>query len=325
MTHSDSVIKWIGSLKGQPIIRDPGDRIVLSELVAVLAVLDPYWLSSLIVDAYNQQAQLLWMSGRPSLIGVLFVCMCAVAVLAVRVAHVRQELERSAAELRTKREELRRFQRNAEKLAEIVMLEERSRIAHEIHDAVGHTLTAAIVQLEATRRIVEQRNCVPLDKLDLLDEIVRKGLDDIRKAVKLMSSDEIGTFAIEETLRKLVQYTQDTMEIAIEADISLPMGQDLGRLTEQALYQALQEGLTNGIRHGRCTRACFSLQSSDGILRFRLINNGEPYGTAVPGFGLSAMMERVKLLGGRVNVRSSADADGNPVGCELSIDLPLAG
>lgn len=285
------------------------------------------------------------------LMGLTFACACLATTIVIRVRQVRREAERNAAELRIKRMELERFQRNvermvemrtaelekanrslaftlrekAETLAEMSVLEERSRIAHEIHDVVGHTLTAAIVQLEATKTLAEHQNRVPWDKLELLSGLVRKGLDDIRRAVKLMKSDEAQSLSLEDALRELIQYTEDTMEIEIEADIALPPNSELGRLTEQVLYHALQEGLTNGIRHGRCACARFELRFSGKTLRFRLVSDGEPYGSAVPGFGLSSMIERVKLLGGEVAIRSSADASGRPVGCELSIDLPLDG
>ena len=256
---------------------------------------------------------------------VLLVVLGGLGAVWAYIRQIRLEAERSAKELQNKCRELEQVRRNTASLVEMSVQEERSRIAHEIHDVVGHTLTAAIIQLEGAKRMAEQYGCVPPEKLELLSGLARKGLNDIRSAVKAIRSEGVRAMPLEAALRELIQCTEETMEIAIEADISLPATPDWGRLTEQALYSALQEGLTNGIRHGRCSQARFSLRASEGRLRFRLVNDGEPYGSAVPGFGLSSMIERVKLLGGRVSIRSSADADGNPAGCELSIDLPQAG
>lgn len=313
--------------------------------------LDPYGLPYFIDETLHRSFYPWALRGHLPLYGFLFVSLSWGAAISIRLRQARQAAERSAAELRRREKELERlertakrmeelraaeleqasrswaasFRKQAEAIAEISVIEERSRIAQEIHDVVGHTLTAAIVQLEATKKIAERQDRVPWDKLELVSGIVRKGLDDIRRAVKLMSSDDVRPSTLEAALRELIQYTADTMEIAIDADISLPSNEELGKPAEQALYHALQEGLTNGIRHGKCTRARFSLHAADGMLRFRLVSDGEPYGSAVPGFGLSSMSERVKLLGGRVDVRSSADEDGTPVGCELAIELPLAG
>ncbi|OUS71945.1 hypothetical protein B1748_25915 [Paenibacillus sp. MY03] len=275
---------------------------------------------------------------------------CTVMVIVVRVRQVHLESERNAAELLVKNRELEQFHRNLEKLvdtrtseleranrtlavtlrekaetlAEISVLEERNRIAYEMHDVVGHTLTAAIVQLEATRKLTDRQGGVPQEKLDLLDELVRKGLNDIRKTVRLMKSDEEQPLSLEASLRELIQYAEDTMEVKVESDILLPRELSLGTVTEGVLCHALQEGLTNGIRHGRSYRFRFRIACEENELRFSLSNDGEPYEQSAPGFGLSSMMERVELLGGSVSVRASAGADRLPAGCELVITIPLS-
>ncbi|XID92893.1 sensor histidine kinase [Paenibacillaceae bacterium WGS1546] len=280
--------------------------------------------------------------------GLLLFMICIVMAMISRVRRVYREAERVAEELRNKHAELEYFHRNleqlveirtaelenanrtldmtlnekAETMAEITLLEERGRIADEIHDVVGHTLTAAIVQLEATKKLTERQDRIPLDKLDLISELVRKGLEDIRKAVKLMKTDE-AQLTLEASLQELIQYTEDTMNIDIAADIALPANLELDKRTEQVVYHALQEGLANGIRQGRCSSAGFSLRASGNRLRFQLISDGEPCGLSAPGHGLSSVMERVKLLGGEAELRPCAIADGTPNGSELSIDLPL--
>ncbi|MCR2806593.1 sensor histidine kinase [Paenibacillus soyae] len=281
--------------------------------------------------------------------GLLLFMICMIMVMVSSVRRVHLESERNAAELLVKNKELEQFHRDLEKLvemrtaeleqanrvlsitmrekaeslAELSVLEERNRIAYEIHDVVGHTLTAAIVQLEATKTLAERDGGIPEGKLDMLSGLVRKGLDDIRKSVRLLKTEEAPALSLEESLRELIQYTEDTMDIRVEADIRIPHGFALGKLSEQVLYHALQEGLTNGIRHGRCSRFRFTLQLEGELLKFRLVSDGEPFGEASPGFGLSAMKERAELLGGTVSIRSSSADDGSPCGCELSIELPV--
>lgn len=284
----------------------------------------------------------------PNVLFLFIICMVMVTV--GRVQRIYLVSESNAAELLIKNKELEQFHRNleqlveqrtseleranrtlavtmrekAETLAEISVLEERNRIAYEMHDVVGHTLTAAIVQLEATRRLAAREGSVPLDKLELLDELVRKGLDDIRRAVRMMKTDEGQQLTLEESLRELIQYAEDTMEIKVESEIVLPRELSLGKVTEGVLYHALQEGLTNGIRHGGSSSFCFNLKCEDSELRFLLVSDGEPFEGAVPGFGLSSMMERVELLGGSVSLSPSFMDDGSPVGCQLAIVIPLS-
>jgi signal transduction histidine kinase len=317
-------------------------------LLGPKGLFDPYRIVILVSEALSLHSQL---SDRLPYVGfvIVSVSVCGLAAISIRMRLLRQEAKQSAAELQQKNIELAQlrhsleqtveqrvsalekasrslavtFREKAETLAEMAVLEERNRIAYEIHDTVGYTLTSAIVQLEAAKKIAEQQDRVPWEKLELLSGLVRKGLEDVGRAVMLIRSDDAETMTLEAALRELIQYTEDTMEIVIESDISLSSNTKPGRLTEQVLYHALQEGLTNAARHGKCTRVRFSLRLSNGMLMFRLVSDGEPFGSAVPGFGLSSMIERVQLLGGRVDIRSSADAKGDPVGCELSIDLPL--
>lgn len=281
--------------------------------------------------------------------GLLLFMICMIMVMISGVRRVHLESERNAKELLAKNQEMEQFHRGleqlvdkrtaeleqanrilsvtlrekAESLAELSVMEERNRIAYEIHDVVGHTLTAAIVQLEATKTLAERDGGIPDGKLDMLIGLVRKGLDDIRKSVRLLKTEETPSLSLEESLRELIQYTEDTMGVRIEAHMEIPQGLALGKLSEQVLYHALQEGLTNGIRHGRCSRFCFTLQLAGETLRFRLTSDGEPFGSAAPGFGLTSMKERAELLGGIVSIRSGAAGDGAPRGCELSIELPL--
>lgn len=280
--------------------------------------------------------------------GLFLFMLCMVMVLVTNVRRVHQESERNAQELVVKNAELELFHRKleqlvdirtkeleeanlslketmrekAETLAEVSVLEERTRIAHEMHDVVGHTLTAAIVQLEATKRLAERDQAIPIDKLAVVNGLVRKGLDEIRKAVRMLKVDN-APFNLELALKELIRDTVEKMEVEVEERIELPPG--LGKLAEQVLYHALQEGLTNGIRHARCGRFRFDLRSEDGWLSFNLMNDGVPFGNSKPGFGLTAMMERVQLLGGRMEIGSSMDEHGEPIGCKLHIVLPLAG
>lgn len=333
----DSVRRWL--LRGYGIF-------TLCSGINTAAYLAPAPLTALL--ATNQYGYRVIEGLAPNGLLLFMIGMTMVMVSRVRVIH--RGAERNAAELLVKNKELEQFHRNlealvdtrtaeleqanrnlaltlrekAETLAEISVLEERNRIAYEMHDVVGHTLTAAIVQIEATKRLAERQGAVAAEKLDLLDGLVRKGLEDIRQAVRMMSADvESAPPSLETSLRELMQYTEDTMEISIEAEISLPPDLALGRLTEQVLYYALQEGLTNSIRHGKCTFARFTLRIEGDSLRFVLISDGEPFGSAAPGFGLSSMRERVELLGGEVTIRSSVDEDNRPRGCELCIALPL--
>src|SRR5690606_5432907 len=98
--------------------------------------------------------------------------------------------------------------------------------------------------------------------------------------------------ALVPSIQKLIQETEHAMGIQVIYDPRpLP---ELNSIVKKTLYLALQEGLTNGIRHGKATRFEFSLEAADHNVYFQLANNGEPYCGQEFGFGLNTMRERIE-------------------------------
>ncbi|TYP76511.1 sensor histidine kinase [Paenibacillus methanolicus] len=261
--------------------------------------------------------------------------LCLAGVLLVRYAKTHRQVKRYAHELALKNDQLEAINRQrAEELRqrteelqeaiqvtmdtmeEVVALEERNRIAHEMHDTVGHTLTATIMQMEVTKRLFDTDREAALQRLASAQDLVRSGLDQVRSSVRLMK-DEAPAYDLRDAMivlmRNTTQATQVDIQYRIDPLPQLPPG------CSKVLYHALLEGLTNGMRHGRGTRFnCELTVGEDGVLLL-LQNNGLPYDNSAYGFGLTAMNERVQLVGGSLRVSQSAEW-----GCELRVRLPLA-
>lgn len=208
----------------------------------------------------------------------------------------------------------------AETLNELTLMEERNLLAQEIHDHVGHTLTTSIVQMEAAKMLLERGDPRGNEKLALSQQLVRKGLDDIRESVRTLKQQG-ADFQLEPALKQLLAQTEEVAGMKVDHAISpLP---SLSSMHKKAIYHALKEGLTNGIRHGRCTRFEFKLNTQDDKLMFSLWNDGERYEATALGFGLQSMMERITQLGG--TLRISGDEERGMRGCMLTIELPVVG
>ncbi len=208
----------------------------------------------------------------------------------------------------------------AETLNELTLMEERNLLAQEIHDHVGHTLTTSIVQMEAAKMLLERGDPRGNDKLALSQQLVRKGLDDIRESVRTLKQQG-ADFQLDSALKQLLEQTVEIAGMKVEHSISpLP---PLSSMHKKAIYHALKEGLTNGIRHGRCTSFQFMLKTQDDKLIFSLWNDGERYEATALGFGLQSMMERITQLGG--SLRIYGDEEPGTSGCMLIIELPVVG
>ncbi|KKM09409.1 hypothetical protein SY88_18810 [Clostridiales bacterium PH28_bin88] len=246
--------------------------------------------------------------------------LAAQIAIAVENAALYRSLQQMNATLeekvRERTESLARLQKETlDALLEKSRLEERNRIAREIHDTVGHTLTSVLVQIEAGKRLLRKDAGLVAQKLEQCQEQLRKGLDDIRRSLRLLrgSGAPDGAPDLETLIQDVVKNTGVTVDYGIDP---LPR---LDPARRYVLYRALQEGLTNGIRHGGSKSFYFSLTEENGTARFLLQDYGTGTDQIHPGFGLTSMRERVKELNGDLAVYSRAGE-----GCRIEITLPLA-
>ncbi len=200
-----------------------------------------------------------------------------------------------------------------EKQEDITILKERNKIAREIHDTLGHTLTTVLVETEAGKILVGRDKSKAMEKFELAQEQLRKGLDDLRLSVRILDKgDELVDFKT--SLETLIKDTEKHTGVIIKHEISL--AKELDKALKKALYRALQEGITNGIKHGGSTAFVFKLHEAENGIEFLLQDNGKGCSAVIPGFGLRAMQERLKELGGSVDFESEPDE-----GFTLKIDI----
>ncbi|QNK59171.1 GAF domain-containing sensor histidine kinase [Paenibacillus sp. PAMC21692] len=202
---------------------------------------------------------------------------------------------------------------NSEALAEMTVYAERTRIAQEIHDIVGHTLTSTILQIEAGKRLISRDVERAEARLGSAQDLVRHSLNEIRNSVHMLREDKY--YDIEKALHDLIRETERHTGVVVHARID-PIGH-LSFLYKKVIYHALQEGLTNGLRHGGAKAFSFTLMLEAGQYRFRLADNGVGAETIEPGFGLKMMGDRVKQLHGKLDIEFEPGK-----GCMLRIDLP---
>lgn len=220
-----------------------------------------------------------------------------------------KELEQTNQNLRAS------MQETAEALAEMAVLEDRNRIAQDMHDRAGHSLTAALIQIEAAKMLATKDTDLALQKLDATRESVASGLDSIRETVRMMKLD-YEERSLVPSLQKLIQETQNATGVRVIYDPKpLP---DLNTILKKTIYLALQEGLTNGIKHGKAARFSFSLKIVKDTLHFQLANDGIPYANQDFGFGMNTMRERIERLNGTLHLTATDEH-----ACVLDIVLPV--
>ena len=177
---------------------------------------------------------------------------------------------------------------------------ERTRIAREIHDSLGHYLTTLDVQLELAQKLYQRDFIQAAKSLDIAKELTSQCLSEVRRSVQTMRN---GNFNLNLALNTLVEQVGRNQSFIIYLNVKLPL---LPIQTSHQLYCIVQEGLTNIQKHA--TASVVSLngyETSEGII-LELIDDGQGFDVNAPasGFGLRGMQERVQILGGELKIDS---------------------
>lgn len=194
---------------------------------------------------------------------------------------------------------LRTVNEQSEKLKSLAVVEERNRIAAEMHDTVGHTLTAAVLTLEAAEGLVAEPQAA--QKLHQGKEQVRRGLSELRASVKVVRAGNETNFVavLEQLLQEIRSDTGLDIHLVMESEITLPP------LQSGILLSAVKECTTNSIRHGQATHVDILIGEYNGQLRLAITDNGSGTDNIKPGSGLSIMRERVQSIGGTLEIEST--------------------
>ncbi|MGE7113687.1 AAA family ATPase [Lysinibacillus sp. NPDC047702] len=245
-----------------------------------------------------------------------FLCsQCAISITNAKlysgIQYLTKNLEQQVEE-RTKSLK-KSMQMTSDALTEMTVYAERNRIAQEIHDIVGHTLTSTILQIEAGRRLLTKDMNGATKRLKDAQDLVRHSLNEIRNSVHMLKEDKY--FDVKQALSLLIKDTEWNTGVVIYANMD--MVDHLPVIMKKLIYHALQEGLTNGIRHGQSNEFHFTLKDNGLAVIFELVDNGIGAEELKMGFGLGMMKDRVEQLKGTLSISTVRDK-----GCSLSITLP---
>jgi signal transduction histidine kinase len=210
-------------------------------------------------------------------------------------------------------------------------LQERTRIARELHDSLGHLLTAQSLQLQSAAMVLAS-NKTPLapaqitEAQDFLADSQRFGanaLKELRQTLMLLRSDPLQGQTLETAVTLLVEEFARITGLCPETD--LEVGIKLPQRLQVAIYRIVEEALTNIQKHSQATQVTLRLniQTDADLHRFlclQITDNGSGFDLEGnrTGFGLRGMEERALSLGGSFQIHSQPS-----IGCQITVSLPL--
>jgi two-component system sensor histidine kinase UhpB len=185
--------------------------------------------------------------------------------------------------------------------------QERLRLAHDLHDRTGQSLTAALLELKGIESSVDQGGRNRLRQLRRQMEEMGKTLHRVAWELRPASMDELGLASA------LANYVSEwSAQYGIEADFHCgdPKLEQLSDEVRTTIYRVVQEGLTNIAKHAqRTTTVSVVVERVDATLRLMIEDDGCGFGSGrSDGLGLAGMRERLALIGGTLEIESSIGA-----------------
>jgi signal transduction histidine kinase len=206
-------------------------------------------------------------------------------------------------------------------LQELAVTEERTRLARELHDSLGHRLTVAVVQLEGAQRLIPTKPGQASEMIGTMREELKNALADLRLTVSAMRSPIPENLSLGSALLALTQSFQQNTGLPIHFSNKANLS-GLPETYQLAFYRTAQEGLTNIQRYAEAQNAWVDLETDDERITLTITDDGkglDRVNEKGSGVGLIGLGERASQLGGEMRIVSTPEA----VGTKLTFILPL--
>jgi two-component system sensor histidine kinase UhpB len=191
---------------------------------------------------------------------------------------------------------------------------ERRRVAQELHDEIGQSLTAIVLRVEAALR---QQGEVSREDLHQVQAIAEASVDELRGIARRLRPEMLDDLGLAAALVALSERVSETGELEVRRSLA----RDLPELRDEVslvIYRVAQESLTNVVRHSGARMAWLTLDAQRDAITLTVEDDGAGMDGASPGTGIQGMLERAVLVGARL------DIDHGPRGgVQVRLDVPL--
>ncbi len=272
------------------------------------------------LDYYQGFARSAMLGGRNLLESLNTICFIAYTVILLReesferrrVQVLNEKLNEANAELQRANKELEQY---ADEKAAMAQTRERNRLAREIHDTLGHTLTGIIAGVDACMALINVDRDATRKQMEVIGKVARQGMKDVRRSVNALRPDVLEQGTLLDAVMTMME------EISLTSNAKIILENRIEKLKfnedeEDTIYRIVQESVTNAIRHGKATKVVVTMEQEYCMVTIRIRDNGVGAGKIVPGFGLQHMRERLELLKGELEVDGS---DGFTVTASIPI------
>ncbi|OCB92994.1 Histidine kinase [Bacillus amyloliquefaciens] len=215
-------------------------------------------------------------------------------------------------ELKTANATLKEY---SDRIEELAVTKERTRIAQELHDSLGHYLAALKMNLEFAGKTAGHQPDKVKQIIHKAHDLTKESILKLRQAVTLLQGSLSGR-EFEQALRDIFSHFQEagSIRFELEMDAAIEAAQPD---VKHCLYQSVQETITNAMKHGHASYVSVRIQKDRNMIEAHIHNNGSACGTIVKSNGLKGIEKRAAALGGEAVFSS-----GNETGFDVKIRIP---
>ncbi|AEB22388.1 MULTISPECIES: sensor histidine kinase [Bacillus amyloliquefaciens group] len=215
-------------------------------------------------------------------------------------------------ELKTANATLKEY---SDRIEELAVTKERTRIAQELHDSLGHYLAALKMNLEFAGKTAGHQPERVKQIIHKAHDLTKESILKLRQAVTLLQGSLSGR-EFEQALRDIFSHFQEagSIRFELEMDAAIEAAQPD---VKHCLYQSVQETITNAMKHGHASYVSVRIQKDRSMIAAHIYNNGSACGTIVKSNGLKGIEKRAAALGGEAVFSS-----GNETGFDVKIRIP---
>jgi two-component system, NarL family, sensor histidine kinase DesK len=201
----------------------------------------------------------------------------------------------------------RKLRKANEEIEHLAKVAERERIARDLHDVLGHTLSVITLKSELAGKLIEQDPARAGKEIREVEQVSRQALSEVRDAIRGYRSEGL----VAELAR--AKSTLETAGVSVQCDAATSM--KIPAMQESVLSLAVREGVTNVVRHAQARTCRLRIEQQNGTCRLEIADDGQGF-SSIEGNGLRGMRERVEMLGGTLERTTNS-------GTTLTITLPL--
>ena len=238
-------------------------------------------------------------------LGIFFVLQLTNKIITER--QIRQKLANA-------NEQLKEY---SQKIEELATVQERNRIARDIHDSLGHALTSLNIQMQTAVKLWDKEPKQARSFLTQAQFLGKTAMQEVRKSISTLREDGREEQPLEARIENLVDDYRKGTGLLICTDVS--RCSSVSKPVVKTIYRIVQESLTNIFKYAQATEVKIQLKTTPEELNLTVVDNGKGFDPQQKrsGFGLRGMEERVTTVNGQFRLTTSP---GN--GCRIEVNIP---